>query len=249
MIKFPAYLAVGGGLFFLYGSVFGQHLAGRLVGGQLEVKVCVLVPFLKSAGLDCPSDSDGTTMEAPQHQRDEKGTGEKAIWTYQVHLQVFALQKRNPYHIYWLRFHFPSGVGRRGGGDGGLCNEKRNEAGLFLTERFVDTVDFTRRADISGSWTRRRRRRKKKWGDGVEKMSLINQKQNDQRPVSAHKNNTPTPYCSSRKWRRERRRPGAAASAARPACLSSTAATNGACSGNYTHPQPPADRRAYLESL
>lgn len=36
-------------------------------------------------------------------------------------------------------------------------------------------------------------------GQGEEKMSLINQKQNDRRPVSAHKNNTPTPYCSSRK--------------------------------------------------
>lgn len=32
MIKFPAYLAAGGGLFFLYGSLLGQHLAGGLVG-------------------------------------------------------------------------------------------------------------------------------------------------------------------------------------------------------------------------
>lgn len=30
-----------------------------------------------------------------------------------------------------------------------------------------------------------------------EKKDLINWKQNDRRPVSAHKNNTPMPYCSS----------------------------------------------------
>lgn len=33
MIKFPAYLAVGGGLFFLYGSFLGQHLVGGEGGG------------------------------------------------------------------------------------------------------------------------------------------------------------------------------------------------------------------------
>lgn len=74
-----------------------------------------------------------------------------------------------------IGFPFPFGGCAEGGGDRGLCNEKRNEAGLFLTERFVHTVDFTRRADISSSW-RRRTRRKERWG---EKMSLINQKQND----------------------------------------------------------------------
>ena len=36
------------------------------------------------------------------------------------------------------------------------CNEKRNEGRLFLTECFVNTVDFTGRADISGSWGGRR---------------------------------------------------------------------------------------------
>lgn len=41
-------------------------------------------------------------------------------------------------------FPFPSG--------GTYCNEKRNEGGLFLTERFVNTVDFTGRADICSSW-------------------------------------------------------------------------------------------------
>ena len=49
------------------------------------------------------------------------------------------------------------------------CNEKRNEGRLFLTECFVNTVDFTGRADICGSW-----------GENEQKMSLINQKQNDQ---------------------------------------------------------------------
>lgn len=67
-------------------------------------------------------------------------------------------------------FPFPFG--------GTYCNEKRNEGGLFLTERFVNTVDFTGRADICSSWR------------GEQKMSLINQKQNDQWPVSAA-NNTP----------------------------------------------------------
>ena len=62
-------------------------------------------------------------------------------------------------------FPFPFG--------GVYCNEKRNEGRLFLTECFVNTVDFTGRADICGSWR------------GEEKMSLINQKQNDQWPVSA----------------------------------------------------------------
>lgn len=58
-----------------------------------------------------------------------------------------------------IAFPFPFG--------GTFCNEKRNEGGLFLTERFVNTVDFTGRADISSSWR------------GEQKMSLINQKQND----------------------------------------------------------------------
>lgn len=67
-------------------------------------------------------------------------------------------------------FPFPFG--------GTYCNEKRNEGGLFLTERFVNTVDFTGRADICSSWR------------GEQKMSLINQTQNDRWPVSAA-NNTP----------------------------------------------------------
>lgn len=51
MIKFPVYLAVGGGLFFQYGSLFGQHLAEGVVGSgrQLESKACVLVPFCATA--------------------------------------------------------------------------------------------------------------------------------------------------------------------------------------------------------
>lgn len=62
-------------------------------------------------------------------------------------------------------FPFPFG--------GVYYNEKRNEGRLFLTKRFVNTVDFTGRADICGSCK------------GEQKMSLINQKQNDQWPVSA----------------------------------------------------------------
>lgn len=78
---------MGGGLFSLYGSFLGQHLVegagkgwvrvrvkgvgGPWGGGQLEPKVCVLASsFLTSAGPDCPSDSDGATMEAAQQQRD-----------------------------------------------------------------------------------------------------------------------------------------------------------------------------------
>lgn len=57
--------------------------------------------------------------------------------------------------------------------EGIYCNEKRNEGRLFLTECFVNTVDFTWRADICSSWRKE------------QKMSLINQKQNDQWPVSA----------------------------------------------------------------
>lgn len=43
--------------------------------------------------------------------------------------------------------------------EGIYCNEKRNKGGLFLTECFVNTVDFTGRADICSSW----RRENRKW--------------------------------------------------------------------------------------
>lgn len=51
MIKFLVYLDVGGGLFLLYGSLFGQHRARGVVGGgrQPKSKVWVLVPFCRTA--------------------------------------------------------------------------------------------------------------------------------------------------------------------------------------------------------
>lgn len=53
-------------------------------------------------------------MEAAQPSSTEvtKSQWGKVISKYQVYLQVFVLQKRNPYHIYWLRFHFPLGEPR-----------------------------------------------------------------------------------------------------------------------------------------
>lgn len=95
---------------------------------------------------------------------------EKSFPKYQVYLQVFVLQTKKSLSYLLIAFPFPFG--------GTFCNEKRNEGGLFLTERFVNTVDFTGRADICSSWRRE------------QKMSLINQKQNDWWPVSAA-NNTP----------------------------------------------------------
>lgn len=77
--------------------------------GQLKLKVCACV--LRYAGLDCQSNINGTTMEVAQPSSTEvtKSQWGKVISKYQVYLQVFVLQKRNPYHIYWLRFHFPLG--------------------------------------------------------------------------------------------------------------------------------------------
>lgn len=61
---------------------------------------------------------NSSTMEAaqPSNSKVTKSQWGKVISKYQVYLQVFVLQsqkkqteKKNPYHIYWLCFHFPLG--------------------------------------------------------------------------------------------------------------------------------------------
>lgn len=53
-------------------------------------------------------------------------------------------EKKKSLSYLLIVFPFPFG--------GTYCNEKRNEGRLFLTEGFVNTVDFTGRADIRSSW-------------------------------------------------------------------------------------------------
>lgn len=110
---------------------------------------------------------NSSTMEPaqPSSSKVTKSQWGKVISKYQVYLQVFVLQKKKS--LSYLLSVFPFPFGRM------HCNEKRNEGRLFLTECFVNTVDFTGRADSCSSWR------------GEQKMSLINQKQNDQWPVSA----------------------------------------------------------------
>lgn len=119
------------------------------------------------AGMERRLNINSSTMVAaqPSSSKVTKSQWGKVISKYPVYLQVFVLQKKKSLSYLLIVFPFPFG--------GIYCNEKRNEGRLFLTECFVNTVDFTGRADICSSWR------------GEQKMSLINQKQNDRWPMSA----------------------------------------------------------------
>lgn len=148
--------------------LFSYDVCQRRAGRELKLRVggCVL----RYAGPECQLHINSSTKEAaqPSNTKVTKSQWGKVILKYQDYLQVFVLQKKKSLSYLLIAFPFPFG--------GTFCNEKRNEGGLFLTERFVNTVDFTGRADIRSSWR------------GEQKMSLINQKQNDWWPVSAANN-------------------------------------------------------------
>lgn len=74
-------------------------------------------------------------------------------------------RKKNPYHIYWLCFHFPLGES--------IVMRKEMKEDCFLPSA-LSTQLILLGGQISAVP-----------GRGEEKMSLINQKQNDQWPVSA----------------------------------------------------------------
>lgn len=79
-------------------------------------------------------------------------------------------RKKNPYHIYWLCFHFPLGEP--------IVMRKEMKEDCFLPSA-LSTQLILLGGQISAVP-----------GEEKQKMSLINQKQNDQWPVSAE-NNTP----------------------------------------------------------
>lgn len=91
------------------GPLFSYDVCWRRVRSQLKLRVggCVL----RYAGLDRWFNINSSTMVAaqPSSTKVTKSQWEKVISKYQVYLKAFVLQKKNPYHIYWLRFHFPLG--------------------------------------------------------------------------------------------------------------------------------------------
>lgn len=106
-------------------------------------------------------------MEAaqPSSSKVTKSQWGKVISKYQVYLQVFVLQKKkSPYHIYWLCFHFPLGEP--------IVMRKEMKEDCFLPSA-LSTQLILLGGQISAVP-----------GEEKQKMSLINQKQNDQWPVS-----------------------------------------------------------------
>lgn len=91
------------------GPLFSYDVCWRRVRWQLKRRVGGGV--LRYAGLGCRFNINSSTMEAAQSSSTKvtKSQWEKVISKYPVYLQVFVLQNKNPYHIYWLCFHFPLG--------------------------------------------------------------------------------------------------------------------------------------------
>lgn len=96
----------------------------------------------KSAQMELHFNKNSSTAEAAQPSS-SKVT--KSQWGKYIGV---CITQEKPLSYLLIVFPFP--FGRI------YCNEKRNEGRLFLTQCFVNTADFTGRADICSSWKNRK---------------------------------------------------------------------------------------------